>query len=186
MTQINLLPWREQLREERRQQFLVVLGGSVGFILLIMVLFHMVISNQINRQLAHNNYLQSEINLLDNQIKEIKGLKKQKADLIARMNIIQELESNRPQVVHLFDELVTVLPNGVHLKKINRTGNRVTLIGKAESNGNVSQLMRNIDNSHWLMKPELNEIKTEDSNNGQVSEFILQMEQETPRIEQKG
>lgn len=173
MTKINLLPWRERLREERKRSFLMSLAATAGAAIVFMALVHLVIANQMSRQSVRNDFLRNEIVVLNQQINEIKDLQKQKEALIARMGIIQELQANRPQIVHLFDELIKILPKGVHLSNVVRRGDQVQLIGIAESNTNVSDLMRNINKSHWLAKPQLSEIKTETIKGKAMSEFKL-------------
>ena len=175
MTQINLLPWREQLREERNRQYFFILGGGALASLLLMLVVHMTAAGFINHQLSRNTYLQREIVQLNQQIREIKDLKRQKVTLIARMQVIQELQANRSQVVHFFDEVVEMLPEGVFLTRIERVGDKINVEGIAESNTNVSKLMRNIDSSHWLAQPGLNEIKTDEVEGRNVNEFKLQM-----------
>ena len=173
MAHINLLLWREQLREERKKDFFVMLFGSGVMSVLIMLLVHLSMASRIDTQLEHNTLLTTEIKILGEKISKINQMKKLKAALIARMAIIQELQTNRPQVVHIFDDLVKVLPKGVHIFEIIRKGNIVTLSGFAESNTNISSLMRNINKSSWLERPILSEIKTEDKNGKRKSEFRL-------------
>lgn len=176
MTQINLLPWREKEREDKKRHFFVILGGAVVTSMLIMILSHVTFEKQIGHQLERNTQLEKEIKVFDRQIAAIAQLKKTKAALIARMKIIQELQANRPQAVHLFDEIVRVLPQGVHLSKIIRKGDIVTLVGQAESNTNVSDLMRNIEASRWLVSPILSEIKKDgNEKNQKLNAFSLQM-----------
>lgn len=180
MTNINLLPWREELREERKKQFIAMLATSVVSAILLMVLVHFIVSSKISAQDKRNRYLKNEIVQFDKEIKKIEALKKMKAMLVARMEIIQELQSNRPQIVHLFDQVVRVLPEGVHLSQIMRNGDRLTLIGKAESNTNVSDLMRNISSSAWLKQPSLHEIKNNKRDGLLHSEFRLQLQMTHP------
>jgi len=185
MPNINLLPWRDELREELKRQFFMVLVGAVAISILVLLLTHGIVGKKITHQTIRNQFLTQEINVLDKQIQEIKELKKKREALIARMNIIKQLQSNRPRVVHLFDELVTILPKGVHLSKVIRKGRVVTLLGKSESNTNVSDLMRSVERSKWLTDPSLNEIITNKLKGNYLSEFKLDMLQETPKIDQK-
>lgn len=173
MAHINLLPWRDELREERKNEFFAFLVGSGVVSLFIMIMVHVVMASRIDTQAERNHVLKVEIKLLDKKIAEIKQLKKLKAALIARMAIIQELQTNRAQVVHLFDDVVKVLPKGIHLYEVSRHGNQLTFSGFSDSNTNISKLMRNIDKSTWLSGPVLNEIKTEDKNGKRESEFTL-------------
>lgn len=175
MPHINLLPWRAQQQEERRKQFiaLMVLAAAASF--LIVVLIHMLIANQINYQRNINELLTQAISQLDAQIKEVKDLQAEKAKLIAHMNVIEELQANRPQVVHVFDELVRVVPNGVYLVTAKREGDAVTLTGQAESNTEISNLMRNVENSQWLSQPTLSQITTDPLHVPYSNDFTLQL-----------
>lgn len=183
MTNINLLPWRERLQEERKRQFYICLLGTAFLAGIIMFITHTIINYRIDDQIARNNFLKQQIRELDVKIGEIKSLEKVKNALLARMGIIQELQANRTLVVHMFDELVNVLPKGIHLTEIQRKGSTVTLFGKTESNSNVSDLMRNINKSHWLTNPELREIKADPKEANRISEFNLTLELTNPYSE---
>ncbi len=152
MAQINLLPWREELRKEQTNQFLVMLGMALAVTALILILVHMHFEGLIDHQKGRNNILDTEIKRLDKELQKIKGLEEKKANLLSRMEIIQSLQQKRPQIVHLFDEIVKTMPEGLHLNSIVQSGNNVTIKGIAESNGRVSAYMRNIDNSDWMTK----------------------------------
>lgn len=183
---INLLPWRERLRETRKKQFLMFLGVGVGGVIAMIIFLHVVVQGWIDSQRAVNSTILSEIKKFDQQIIEIDGLKEQKQRLIARMQIIQTLQASRPMTVLLMQNLVKIIPDGVHLLKVQRSGDNIRLEGQAESNTRVSQLMRNIDASKWLKNPSLNEIKTTKVNNEQrISDFQLQMTQKAPELEQE-
>ncbi len=181
MTQINLLPWRETLREERKREFLFMLGGACAFTALIMFFSHMMVNGWVEHQQERNVIVQQEINLLNDQIKEIREIKKEKEALLTRMDIIQDLQSNRSKIVHIFDEIVEVLPHGIYLKTIKREGNVITLLGQAESNTNVSDLMRSVSSSPWLAEPVLNEIKTEETEGQRKSDFKLELIHKEPK-----
>ncbi|RCX32931.1 PilN domain-containing protein [Thioalbus denitrificans] len=177
MARINLLPWREERRKERQRQFL---GMLVGFALLagaIVLYVHMHIGWMIDDQEARNNYLNQEIAILDKKIKEIQELEKEKARLLAHMKIIQELQANRPVVVHLFDEMVKTIPEGVFYNNLERRGTTLTMRGVAESNTRVSALMRNTEASDWVTSPKLNIIETKRAETARESNFILQVQQ---------
>ncbi|MCW8944329.1 MAG: PilN domain-containing protein [Sedimenticola sp.] len=174
MAHINLLPWRETLRKKRQKDFgmsvflaLILTGAACGGV-------HFFIEDMISYQEERNGYLGQEIALVDKKIKEIKDLEKQKAQLIARMNVIQSLQGSRPQIVHLFDELVTTIPDGTHLTKVSQTNDLVIMNGIAESNARVSSYMRNIELSEWLENPTLQVITSTDEAQGS---FILQSKQ---------
>lgn len=172
---INLLPWREQLREEKKRDFLVILGIASALTLGLVIMIHLFIASEVKIEQRKSVYLQHEITILDQKIKEIQRLKRQKAALIARMQVIQALQANRTQVVHLFDELINILPDGIYLDRVNRNGDEVDLIGKAESNTTVSNLMRRIQKSEWLMEPLLNEIKSKDARSEVDRDFRLRL-----------
>ena len=176
MPRINLLPWRDELRTERRNQFFIALGAAAGFAALIILIGNLTFSSIIGYQQDRNRLLQSEIDLLNIKIKEILDLEAQKGRLLARMEIIEQLQRSRPGIVHVFEDLVTTLPDGVYLKEIKQDGSRVEIIGSAESNTRVSALMRNIDVSDWLSSPDLEvvEVKTDGRDNGRrASEFTV-------------
>ena len=181
MAQINLLPWREQYRDEQKRQFFVVLAGSVVAAIAIVVLMHLMIATRISRQLAINEFLRQEIVSLDKQIEEIKNIKEQKNHLIARMEMIQHLQLNRPLVVRLFDELVQIIPEGIHINDVKKEGPKITLTGYAESNTRVSELMRNIEASAWFTAPALTEIKNDRSSGEKTRIFQLEMIQVLPK-----
>ena len=177
MPRINLLPWREERRREQRRDYLTVLGLTAGAALLSWALIHAVYASRIDYQQSRNAYLSEQITRLDAQIKEIEALELERAKLIARMKAIESLQSSRPVVVHLFDELVTTLPEGVYLTEIRQQGAMVTLSGVAESNARVSNLMRNIEDSKWLRNPRLEVIESSDGAKGGDARFILRAEQ---------
>lgn len=180
MARINLLPWREELRKERQKQFQTMAILAAFLMLAIIVLVHIRMSAITENQQSRNTYLEKEIAILDKRIKEIKDLEKEKARLLARMDIIQELQGSRPQVVHVFDELVTTLPDGVYLTNIKNTGTDITLDGFAQSNARVSSYMRKVDSAGWLADPRLNVIETKDQKGQRISKFVLNVRQTTP------
>jgi type IV pilus assembly protein PilN len=175
MPRINLLPWRNELREQRRNQFFVALGGAAvgagGGGLLANITFGRIIGFQEDR----NRILQNEIDALNIRIEEIISLEDQKSGLLARMEIIEQLQRSRPGIVHVFEELVTALPNGVYLNSVKQNGQRIEIVGAAESNTRVSALMRNIDGSDWLSKPDLEVVEVKAARSGadgqRASEF---------------
>jgi type IV pilus assembly protein PilN len=177
MARINLLPWREAERKERQKEFgMMVLAGVVLSALAVYGV-NSIIQSQIEAQNQRNNFLKQEIKAVEKQISEIRDLDKTKQNLLARMNIIQELQSSRPQIVHLFDEVVSTLPMGVYLDKINQMGNKVTFEGQAQSNARVSSMMRNIDNSEWLENPTLDFIESKEKTGTGYSHFKLTVKQ---------
>ena len=188
MAHINLLPWREELRKQKQQQFAVVSAGTAIVAALLVLLVHMRVEGLIEKQNARNSFLDSEIVELDKKIQKIKDLEKTKTALLARMDIIQQLQHSRPQSVHLMDELVFTLPDGVFLEKILQKGGALTVDGIAQSNARVSAYMRNIDGSQWLGDPKLDVIETKDADRRRNAEFTLRANQvtgsETPAEEQ--
>lgn len=176
MPRINLLAWRDEQRAQRRTQFFIALGAAAGFALLAILISNMTFNSFIDHQQDRNRLLQSEIDLLNIKIKEIINLEDQKDRLLARMEIIEQLQRSRPGIVHVFEELVTTLPAGVHLTNLNQDGARLEIVGSAESNTRVSALMRNIDTSDWLSNPDLEvvEVKSASSATGRrASEFTV-------------
>jgi type IV pilus assembly protein PilN len=158
MANINLLPWRERLREERKQQFLFYLGISALLALVVLVVLDRIINSNINTQNEVNAYLREQVTLLDGKLAEIREIREQKEALTARMTVIQELQGNRPVIVRLFDELVRTLPEGVYYNTITRTNDSIALQGVAESNNRISALMRSLDDSEWFADPSLRQI----------------------------
>jgi type IV pilus assembly protein PilN len=188
MTRINLLPWRDELRKQKQREFIFVAVGAVVIMLGVMFLVHLTYENKIQYQKARNTYLEGEIAALDKKIKEIESIEREKSNLLARMNIIQQLQSSRPQVVHTFDELVTTLPDGIYLTSITNENDNLTMNGVAQSNARVSSYMRAIDNSEWLTKPRLTIIETSEEKksdrNQRISKFILHASQKSTKQEE--
>jgi type IV pilus assembly protein PilN len=177
---INLLPHREQKRQARKRQFislaisLAVLGAA------IVGLVHVILAAQIDNQQSRNQLLKTEIAKLDQQIKEIDRLREQIQAVLARKQVVETLQANRSEAVHLLDQLVRQLPDGVYLRSIRQVGTKVTLVGYAQSNARVSTLMRNIEASPWVGTPELVEIQLVNSPGGpsgtKVSQFTLNLQ----------
>lgn len=159
MARINLLPWREQLREERKQRFLVAMGGTLIIAGGLVILGGQYFNGAIERQNARNEFVKKEIAVLDARIKEISELKERRQQLLERMKIIQDLQGNRPVIGRVFDQLVRTLPDGVYFTQLKRTDKSIAIVGAAESNNRVSSLMRNLDASDWLAAPNLTEVK---------------------------
>jgi type IV pilus assembly protein PilN len=155
MPRINLLPWRAEERKKRQREFAFASVGALVAGGAVTLLLSLIMSGRIEQQNEKNQVLKDEIAKLDKQITEILGLENQKQRLIARMEIIQKLQRSRPEVVHLFDQLVKTLPDGVYLTSVKQADKRLELKGLAQSSTRVSAFMRNIDDSEWLDKPEL-------------------------------
>ncbi len=178
MTRINLLPWREDLRKQRQQRFLMTMLFSLLVAAAVMFGWRLLVTSQIDYQKQRNEFLRAEIRKVDELLKEIEELDKVKARILARMQVIQDLQARRPEAVHLMDELVTTMPEGVHLDSITQTGQNVNLKGRAQSNARVSALMRNTEASPWLANPNLQIVQNKGQDkDATLSEFSLQVQQ---------
>jgi type IV pilus assembly protein PilN len=173
MPRINLLPWRAELRQKRKKEFLIALLGAVVVGSATVYASKLTVQGWISAQNNRNRILRDEITELDKQIQEIAGLETQRDRLLARMTIIDQLQRSRPEVVHLFDEIVNTIPEGVYLTELVQQDTRVTLKGSAQSSTRVSTLMRNIDNSEWLADPGLDVVQVVESGNSRSSQFTL-------------
>jgi type IV pilus assembly protein PilN len=173
MPRINLLPWRAELRQRRKKEFLVALAGTLVVGAGIVYLSKLTVEGWTSAQQGRNEILRTEITALDKQIEEITGLETQRERLLARMQVITQLQRSRPEVVHLFDELVTAIPEGVNLTEVVQQGTRVELRGSAQSSTRVSALMRNIDNSEYLRDPGLDVVETVTSGVDRNAQFRL-------------
>jgi len=179
MIRINLLPHREQRRQARQRQFVSLSIGLAVLGILVVFVVHGIFVAQIENQQSRNQLLKTEIGKLDEQIKEIDKLREQTQALLARKQVVETLQSNRTEAVHLLDQMVRQLPDGIYLRSMKQVGAKVTLIGYAQSNARVSTLMRNIESSPWLTQPELVEIKSVPSpinKDLRVSEFTLNVQ----------
>ena len=173
MIRINLMPHRALKRQALQRQFI---GVAIGVLLVgvgIWFLVHTMLADRIDDQLGRNKFLDEKIVELDKQIEEIKKLRDQTAQLLARKKVVEALQANRAESVHLLDELVRQLPDGVYLKGVKQTGQKVAINGYAQSNARVSTLMRNLESSPWLEQASLVEIKSATQNNLRISEFQL-------------
>lgn len=177
MKQINLLDWREERRERLKKQF--AQGAIAGVLVAALAVFGGMkfMDSAIDHQTQRNDMLKAEIKAIDRKIKEIEELERVKANLLARMRIIEELQASRSQTVHFFDEIVNTLPDGVFLTLIRQQGQSTTIEGVAESNGRVSTYMKNLEASEWFAQPRLVVIKTRagDGGAGRASDFTLQV-----------
>ena len=180
MARINLLPWRAERRKARQKEFGVMLGLAVLGGILASFLIVSFYNGRISSQNARNDYLRGEIASVDKQIVEIEALDKQKARLLARKEVIEQLQSNRSQMVHLFDELVKTVPDGVALTAIKQEGEVLTLSGRSQSNARVSTYMRNLEGSGWMTNPDLNIIEAKEGNSGLPYTFDLKVKLANP------
>ena len=173
MIRVNLLPHREEKRKARRQQFYALAGLVVVLAGVIWLLGYTVINGMISSQEAKNAFLKKEIAELDKQIDEIKKIKEQTDALISRKQVIESLQANRAETVYLFNELARQVPAGIYLQSIKQSGDRITLTGYAQSSARVSTLMRNLDDSPLLERPELVEVKAATVEKRRLNEFTL-------------
>ncbi|WP_333841246.1 PilN domain-containing protein [Pelomicrobium sp.] len=173
MIRINLLPYRAERRRARNRQFGIVAALTAALGVVVWFAGHTVLAGRIEHQEARNDYLKKQIAVLDKQIAEIKTLKTQIQALLARKEVVEKLQSNRTEVVHLFDQLVRIVPEGVHFTRLKQTGNNLSLTGYAQSSARVSTLMRNIEDSPWLGEPQLVEIKAEQVGKLRLNQFTL-------------
>lgn len=183
MIPINLLPHRAARRKAQQQQFFVLAGMTLGLAAAIVIAVHTFFAGRIETQVERNKYLESEIVLLDKQIDEIRKLKEQTQALLARKRVVESLQTNRTETVRLLDQLVRQLPDGVYLKTVKQTGQRVNVVGYATSNARVSTLMRNFEASPWLESPSLIEIKAVTVDNAVLNEFNLNVTISRPKEE---
>lgn len=180
MARINLLPWRDERRKQRQQEFFVLLGVTAVAAVLVVFVAMWFIGSQIDAQNERNQTLEREIKALDAQIAEIEQLDRQRERLIARKEIIEQLQGTRTQMVHLFDELVRTLPDGIKLQSIKQSGTTLTLDGFAQSNARVSAYMRRLDSSDWLQKSEIAKIEASGADRDLRYAFQLRVELESP------
>jgi type IV pilus assembly protein PilN len=186
MPEINLLPWRDELRKRREKEFIVTAVIAALMMGAVVLGVHLHYESRIAYQEQRNKFIEVEIAALDKRIAEIAELKKERDRLIARTQVIQSLQSGRPEIVHVFDELVTTLPDGVYYTKVAQKGRGLKLQGIAQSNARVASLMRSLDASKWFTNPALVEIKDDTDKNEAVrtSFFILDIKQ-APREKKK-
>ena len=180
MTEINLLPWREEHRQEQKKDFIVMVLIVCAFAAAIVGLIHFQMQAKIDYQLSRNQFLTTEIATVDKEIKEIQELQKVRRSLVERMEVIQDLQGSRPSIVHLFTEIVSTVPNGVYLQSLDQTGSNLLINGEAESNARVSTYMRNLQSSAWLKDPNLTVIEIEDKTVNRISTFTLTVKQTSP------
>lgn len=172
---INLLDWRQQRRELRKRQFNNIMGLAFVLAIGVVLVGRTLVSSELDHQQSRNDYLHQQIAEVDQKIKEIQELEKVKRNLLARMHVIEELQASRSATVHLLDELVNTLPEGVSLTSVKQTGSSVLIEGGAESNARVSTYMKNLDASQWFDDPRLIVIKTSEKGSLRTSEFTLQV-----------
>lgn len=180
MARINLLPWRERLREERKKRFLAALAATVVIGVVVVFTSGLFVSGLIDSQMSRNQYLETHIKKLNQSITEIKDLREKREQLLERMNVIQSLQGNRPVSVRVFDQLARVVPDGVFFKSVSLEGTVLKLVGVAESNNQISALMRNFDGSDWFTDPNLTAVRKVAEGGERRNEFDLTVMQINP------
>ena len=186
MIRINLLPHREEAKKERRKQFFVLTGLVTVLGLLIVFAVYTVIAGYISHQESANDFLKKEIAILDKELDQIKRLKEQTQALLARKQVIEDLQRDRGETVHLLNELVKQVPEGVYLKSLKQDGLNVNVTGYAQSNARVSALMRNLEGSPWLQAPQLVEVKAVVLNGRRSNEFAMNFQLKRVQPEENG
>jgi type IV pilus assembly protein PilN len=186
MAHINLLPWREELRKQKQKEFVSTSTISAVLAGMLVLVAHLYVNGKIEYQNQRNNYIQTEIDILNKRIGRIQELESMKQGLLARMNVIQDLQSSRPESVHMMDELVRSLPDGVFLNLFKQRSKKLTMEGIAQSNARVSDYMRNIDTSEWFSDPHLDLIRTTENNRRRIANFTLRGEQRARAMNEAG
>ncbi len=175
MARINLLPWREEYRQQKKQEFFTHLFIVVAIAAAVAGLWLFIMNQAIDNQESRNNRLNSEIKFLSDQVAEIKELKEKRRQLLERMRIIQELQGTRPVIVRYFDEFAVAIPDGVFVTSLSRESNLLTIIGVTESNNRVSQFMRNLADSTYFKEPNLLDVDAAPAEGEQYSRFTMQL-----------
>jgi type IV pilus assembly protein PilN len=187
MIRINLLPHREIRRKRQQQHFFIMLGAVTALgIAIWFAVSYVYLAGRLSDQQARNKYLQDEIAKLDKQIAEIDKLKEQTAALLERKRVVEQLQGNRSEVVHLLDQLVRQLPEGLYLKAVKQQGNRVTVNGYTQSQARVSTLMRNLESSPFLEGPGLVEVRATQIAGTRTNEFTLNVNLTRPKVDDGG
>lgn len=186
MAHINLLPWREERRQERQKQFYLALVAGLVFAAAVLYLVISYADSLIEDQNQRNAFLQQEISKLDKKIREIKDLEKQRERLLARMQVIQELQQSRPKIVKVFDSLPRIVPEGVNLDRVTRTGNLLSFDGVAQSNARVSVFMQHIDGDQEYGESRLKVIKRTASRDNAIRQFTVEVNESKPEADNGG
>lgn len=192
MIEINLLPWREELSQQKKNEFGIRAGISVAFGLTIMFFWYSLNNGKIEHQNFRNDALESEIRMLDIKIGSLKEIESKKADLLKKLDVIYDLKLSRPMSVHLFDELSNTVPSGVYLTKFSQSDNKIDIDGLAESSSRVSAYMDSIDNSLWINKSDLkvvemrNESKDSPTNGFSLSAIVVNKVEKDKKLKEKG
>ena len=184
MATINLLPWREERRQERKKQFLMGLGATLGAAAVSLFLWNLAVNTRIDYQQSRNQHLRTQIALLDQEVAEIRDLQRKRNQLIDRMRVIQSLQRNRPVIVRLLDQLVRTVPDGVFYTSLETAATVVSIEGVAEYNNRVSSLMRRLDASDWLESPNLDAVQAAPGYGEQATTFKLTVNLQLPQGEE--
>jgi len=185
MAKINLLPWREERRQELKKDFLITVGLVFALGVGLILLGDRIVDGQIQHQKARNQYLADNIKVLDEQVAEIRELQKKRNQLLDRMRVIQELQGNRPIIVRVLDQLVRTVPDGVFYTSLQTKDKTITIRGVAESNNRVSSLMRRLEASDWLANPNLDAVKAAPEYGEQANTFSLTVQIQAPDADKK-
>jgi type IV pilus assembly protein PilN len=189
MAKINLLPWREELRKKRQQDFLVSMGSAVGFTCIAFGMVYMHIESLKDYQTQRNNRLKDEIASVEKKIAEIAEIEEKKLKLNEKITLIQNLQASRPKVVHLFDELRKITPVGVYLLSLTQIGSQITIVGKSQSNSRISEYMRAIEQSLSFTEPRLKFVKGQGNNKAgsknETDDFTMTLKQKQDKPEEK-
>jgi len=184
MAKINLLPWREAYRAEKKKEFVTLLGMVLIFAAVVAFGWDRVVNSQIDSQVSRNQLLKTEIAKLDKQVKEIDELTKRRQNLLDRIKVIQEVQGNRPEIVKIYDEFVRAVPDGVYFTEMERKAESISLVGFAKSNSRVSVLMRRLDASYKFTEPNLTKVEANDVLGENGSQFEMQVKIVQPNTEQ--
>ncbi len=186
MPRINLLPWREDERQKRQRDFMISMGGAFASAIVVVAATIFAFSQMIDYQRSRNHRLENEIVELEKSIADIDGLERQKERLLARMEIIEQLQRSRPEIVHLFDEITRQVPEGVYLTGMKQSGAAIELTGVAQSSTRVSALMRQVDASDWLTEPGVIKVETTEVGPARQAEFVVNLKQVSRTAEDLG
>lgn len=188
MAHINLLPWRERLREERKREFFTTLVGVVIISAGVLFLIDRYFNGEIDVQMSRNDFVRAEVAILDGRVAEINQLRQQKEDIRSRMNVITNLQGTRPVIVRIFDELVNTLPDGVYYESLIRVDNTISIEGIAESYSRITELLRRLDDSEWFQDSDLDDISAVDTSNNSLSDaftFTLSLSLQLPQQQEE-
>lgn len=187
MAKINLLPWREERRKELQQQFIVITVVVAIFAAICTYGVYGFYSSEVSSQIQRNKFIEGEIAALEIRIKEIRALQERRNQIVDGMKVIQELQGNRPVIVHSMGAIASTIPDGVYYTKIEKKGNQYTMYGIAETNNKISKLMRNLDDSEWFKNPVLVKVEGVKDAEGEekASRFEMTVQQETQNTDEE-